>query len=291
MGSWLFTTYCTTVLLLIHFPILHHELAPHPLPQGLRFLDPGLHEEPVNTVYWRPDGLPLPPRDARKYVEESLRFGGQFASPAELAFFAKTRMEDFYSGSVHEIRSELTSRIKTESLPGKCDAARLKGQMLLLLNWAFEERLLELARLEERVHSGWEQFDTSLGIEPDEADIELPLWSKAKSSHFSDDLPWARLVPAFLSLLPEETLLFVGVEEVIQAWKEAGIKFQAVDSNENENFQCTFERGEQVPLLRSRIHGWKLAGLNGPEVDTSPGMDREWTIYGIAPDHTVLTTT
>lgn len=248
--------------MLLHFPHLHPECVPGgPLP-GVLFLDPGLETDPERDVAagrFLPAGLPLAPAEARRLLEDCIRFGEQFANPKEMAFFG---VQDAGSGrkeSVSVLESELRRRLgggsAEASVPDGAPAAR--AQFLLLLAWSLEERLLELRHLSLGVEQAWDRFGASLGVEeddgPDAAELRLDsliAHTRAPESAGAS-LPWPLLLEAVCAFLPEDAVLVVRDAEISTALAENGLAFVPADE----------ALGLPPGATLAEAEAWRAAGL------------------------------
>ncbi|WP_316900839.1 hypothetical protein [Pseudodesulfovibrio indicus] len=221
--------------MLLSFPYMHPELWSGDDLPGLTFFDPGLEDEPAGNSF-RPEGLPLDPATARSLINDCIRFGEQFKDPGEMAYFGAVTADDFYEGSSMSIQAQL-SRQFADGQGGKAEReereARSKAQFVLLLAWFFEERILELAGLEEGVRNSWDAMDETLGKDEEDSlgERETELGETFSHTGGASDgqevqLPWQRVIEALPAFLPEDAQLVCADPEIFEAWEEYGIEFK-----------------------------------------------------------------
>ncbi|NDV19791.1 hypothetical protein GO013_10200 [Pseudodesulfovibrio sp. JC047] len=220
--------------MLLSFPTLHPELWTGASLEGLCFFDPGLNED-ILTGAFRPDELPLDSKTATALINDCLRFGEQFKDPSEMAYFGAMTSDDFYEGSSMSIQKQLTRQFD-DGLGTKQEReakeARAKAQFILLLAWFFEERMIELAGLEQGIKANWKSMDQTLGLDDEDRINERVVNLGNVQSHTGgamDDqtlsFPWQRVIEALPAFLPEEAILVCSDQDVIEAWTELSIDF------------------------------------------------------------------
>lgn len=214
--------------MLVFFPTMHAELLPGGAPSGVLLLDPG-YEDAGPEGGLRPSGLPLDPATARALVRDSVRFGEQFQAPGDLAAYGLTEaLKEAGEGSASSIQAELARRMS--GLPGapQGDPVPAQAQMTLLLAWFYEERFLEMQRLEQGLAASWEAFGRGLGLEPEEegtgeAELDRALTGLTAPVVGRPQYPWRVLLEAAAFFLPEGALLITSEAEPASAWAEAGL--------------------------------------------------------------------
>lgn len=219
--------------MLLFFPHLHPEFSSGELPEGGLFFDPGYTDE-SDGPFFRPGNLPIEPRTARKIVQDCMNFGEQFKDPHQLAYFGAQGIDDHYSETSFSIQSELIDRLKHSSKEEEDDSAeRSKAQFQLLLAWFYEQRLIELQKIQGGVRESWDKFGQSLGVEAEDAREEKALNLDKTIANLNvpgmDDfvLPWKHVLAALVPFLPENAILAVYSPEAVEFWKESGVDFQA----------------------------------------------------------------
>jgi len=221
--------------MLFSFPNLHPELWSDKSVDGLAFLDPGLTEEPVEGGF-RPEGLPLDPKSATALINDCINFGEQFKDPSEMAYFGAQTADDFYEGSSMSIQAQLSERFtdvyESNEEVRKEKEAHSKAQFVLLLAWFFEERIIELKKLNQGVKDSWKSMDTTLGVDDEDRLDERVVDLGAAESHTggsSDEqtipFPWKRVIEALPMFLPEGAVLVCDDSDVLDTWQELGIEF------------------------------------------------------------------
>ena len=200
----------------------------------MKFFDPGLAAEPFEGGF-RPDGLPLDPKTATALINDCINFGQQFKDPAEMAWFGAQTADDFYEGSSMSIQAQLTrqfSDIQGAEEEREQNEARSKAQFILLLAWFLEERMMEVAGLEQGVKDSWKSMDQTLGVEDDDRLDGRVVTLGTAESHTggaSDGqavpFPWKRVAEALPGFIPADSILVCADPEIIAAWEERDIAF------------------------------------------------------------------
>lgn len=157
--------------MILLFPFLHREFVPG-LPESVTTFNPGL--DSAGQGAFSPAGLPLDPRAAKAYLAESVAFGESFATARDMAATLRLGGSPLDPESGGAIRSGLTggearARLEAER---KAEQTRVHAQAALLFAWAFEERLMELSRLDEVVGEGMDKLRRTLGLDEDDLDDE-----------------------------------------------------------------------------------------------------------------------
>jgi hypothetical protein len=206
----------------VYIPDLHRRLVKGDLPGWVRFLEPGL-ERVVPEESFQPPGLPLPPAQARRFLEESIRFGEQFKEPEEMRWFAVVPIEDFYSRTSMAIRSRLSQKGEGDGP----DPDLLRAQKTLLLQWFYEESRLDMQSLEEGIDHSLSSLEGILGIDEDE---HFPQATAGPGELIPEEtVERGPSLEAFLTLLPEGTPLFTVDRVLIDRVRERGADFDPVD--------------------------------------------------------------
>jgi len=269
----------------LHFPLMHPELLSEgrraALPEETRFLDPGLGVA-ASAQHVRSDCAPFDVRTARALLADTLRFGESQASPRDL--LAQSLVEQAGALSAESSRAVQDEVEKSllggdPSQPG-ADAqelARRQAQMLLLLAWNLEERLLDLRGVEDKLKSAWDRLDQSVAagaeVVDDEADQEALALGRELSGLTPPDasdmgMPWRKLLESFAVLMPGQILCTMETE-IGAALAEAGVPEASLDA---------------VPgaarVFRAQV--WKLMGLER-HPEGKPWLDALLTLGVIAP--------
>ena len=209
-------------LMMVHFPIMHPALVTAESPDSVRFFDPGIVtvKDPAHERYYRSPDLVYQDAQARQFLEDSLQFGGQFKHTGDMAYFQAAPTNDFFTGSMQDIKSELLS-------PGAKEARRktssvADAQLLLLLGFHLEERMMELETLGTRIDTSVRDFEKNLGLDKDDcAALHSVLPDVGSRSEFSTD--WRRLMLPFLRFMPEGGHIFLTDPVIIAEFIEQGL--------------------------------------------------------------------
>lgn len=242
--------------MLLSFPHMHPELFSTKL-DGVRFFDPGMAEE-GGEVYFKPEGLPMDKKIATALINDCINFGEQFKDPSEMAYFGAVTADDFYEGSSMSIQAQLTRQFE-DSQGGKEERelkeAASRAQFILLLAWFFEEKMIELASIEDGVKQSWKSIDKTLGVEDEDKLDERVLDLGNRESHtggVSDEqnvqLPWQRIIEALPGFVTDDTVLVCTDPEILTVWDDVGIEFLPAGEGLPE--------GAEVASLPA----WKFAG-------------------------------
>ncbi len=292
---------------LLCVPRLHAALAPAGLPAGTRFFDPGhaaLDAQPeVTARLWRPETLPLAPRDARRCLAQLLEFGQMHGDkPADMALHATLgTLEAEAAAAARGTRAEFadlerlvkrggfTPEPGTEAPVTPEETARfealVRAQMYLLLAWTMEERVVELLSLEANMARTWERMGEVLGVERGDAeavDAGLePFGPGAVAVTGELALPWRGVMESLLAFVPEGVSLVTGDAELLATWRDVGVTFRAiVDAGTAfpANLSSLAEVAEHCAFAEAP--GWLLAGRSG-SVATRPWLDRGFRVVAL----------
>ncbi|QGY41298.1 hypothetical protein GM415_14565 [Pseudodesulfovibrio cashew] len=243
--------------MLLSFPYMHPELVPGVKADGMRFFDPGLAETPGECSF-RPEGLPLDRKTAAALIRDCINFGEQFKDPAEMAYFGAVSADDFYEGSSMSIQNQLMQQFRDgqgEKEERQARENRARAQFILLLAWSFEEKMMELASIEQGVKNSWKSMDQTLGVDDEDRYEEKVLDLGNRLSHtggVSDEqrvpLPWQRIIEALPAFIPEDSVLVCVDKEIIAAWDDLEIAFG--------------EGGDDLPegAVVATLPAWQFAG-------------------------------
>jgi len=213
---------------IIHFPYMHEELIlPELRPAGL-FLNPGLMDD--RDPFFTSQHLVLDKGQSQYFLEQCRQFGEQFRKVSDVTHMGMAQVEDFYTGSTQSIQYELSTYGNQETSRDSRQQDFLQAQQYLLLNFALEERLLELSRIDADLNRSWSSFDASLGIEDDEERFQnmerQPISPEISTEH------WQELLKAYTAFMPSDGILLVHEESVCRELEEYGVYWesQAPDS-------------------------------------------------------------
>jgi len=272
--------------MIFHFPQMHPELLPAAaraaLPADARFLDPGVGK-PGSPDHVRPDLAPFDARTAKALLTDTLRFGESVSSPRDiLAQGLVEQANALNPESSRAVQAEVERSIlgavaPEQAAPDALENARRQAQMVLLLAWNLEDRLLDLRGAEAKIQTAWERLDKSVSAGEGESDDE----SDHESMHLgrelsgltlpmdaSTALPWRKLLESFAVLVPEAFWATTD-EEIGAALTDAGVPEAPLA--DMPGAACVF-----------RAQAWRLIGLDRlPEA--RPWLDAMVTLGVYAP--------
>lgn len=236
----------------LYFPHLHPDLLPDPerqaLPEGVRFLDPGL-ARPDSPAHVLPPAAPFDRRLAKAILADTLRFGESVADPRDIAVHGLMQQAQILSPeSGRLVLSEVERSISgAEGQSGPAAdpelEARRQAQTLLLLAWNLEERMLDLRQIDAGLRDSWTRLGQSVGSaeeaapagpsgaeeaeDGEEADgdalaVGAMLSGLGLPEAYAEALPWRRILEAFAVLAPGEPLLTADAA-IASALREAGV--------------------------------------------------------------------
>lgn len=247
--------------LIVYFPIMIRDLLPAAFQGCAHLLNPGLHGQAENRIL--PPGLPLDPAEAKAFLVQSIQFGEQFKNPSDMAYFGAEKINDFYSDTSLALRWQISTYGSKDSGQG-VDEERLRAQQMLILEYVFQERMVELHSINTSLGSVWKEFDSALGIENEDrefADLDrnsIPVTNSVTN--------WKKLVWAFTLLLPEEASLLIFDRHVAGELEEAGVVWEESASEEclemlppgAEAFSGTLRAGQKQAYLDMIKHDVNL---------------------------------
>lgn len=223
----------------LYFPLMHPELlsqkAREALHQEVCFLDPGLGA-PTEQKHVRPASAPFDQRTARALLADTLRFGEAQAHPRDI--LAQSLIEQAGALSPEsgravqaEVEKSLLGTPEVENSTAAIDAARRQAQLLLLLAWSLEERLLDLRGVEDRLKSAWARLDQSVAAGSEAVDEEVDPEALVLGRELSGlmppeasvlSMPWRKLLESFAVLMPGQALC-TAEAEIGLVLAEAGV--------------------------------------------------------------------
>ena len=269
--------------LMIHFPFMHPQLLPDCLPASIRLMDPGHVEQDGGTTdrYYRSKDLVYEDRFARKFLEDSLQFGAQFKHASDAAYFQAGHMEDFFSGSMQEIKSELLSPSSdgTQELKKKLTDA----QLLLLLGFYLEEQMLELGALQHKIDTTVRDFEENLGMtEEDQCGFGADFCAGKDGFPSPVPMDWQRLVVPFLWFVPDKAGLVISDPLILASMKEQGLEMAPVSRDVLDEVFPHWSPCVPVTCTKDGISTVRLGELAGVKI---PGQlkDKEVMLVGFDP--------
>ncbi|MFO7726937.1 MAG: hypothetical protein R6X11_01270 [Desulfonatronovibrio sp.] len=207
--------------LIVSFPIMIRDLLPAAFQGCALLLNPGLHEQTEN--HFLPRDLPLDPAGAKAFLSQSIQFGEQFKKPSDMAYFGAQKINDFYSDTSLALRWQI-STYGAKDTGQEVDEDLFRAQHMLILEYVFQERMVELNSINTSLGSAWKEFDSALGIEGEDrefADLDrnsIPVTSSVTN--------WKKLIWAFALLLPEEACLLVFDRHTAGELEDAGVVWE-----------------------------------------------------------------
>jgi len=242
--------------MLLSFPHMHPALFTADV-EGVRFFDPGMAGE-GDERFFRPDSLPMDQRTAKSLINDCINFGEQFKDPSEMAYFGAISADDFYEGSTMSIQAQLARQFddgKGSKEERERKEAASRAQFILLLAWFFEEKMIELASIEDGVKQSWKSMDQTIGVDDEDRLDERVLDLGNRESHtggVSDEqnikLPWARIIEALPAFVPQDTVYVCTDKEIIDAWDDMDITFAPAGEG--------MPKGAEVAVMPA----WQFAG-------------------------------
>lgn len=249
--------------LVLAFPWLHPELAGKNVPGEISFLSPA-GEDPRNRKGpWPghvPAHFPLEPADAAARVRDFIRLGHHLGQE-QLTHFKARGMEDFYSETSMDIRSQLTGGVPEREPETE---ARLKAQLVLVLGHELEKNLLDYVSLDNEYASGLKRMGEILGSDAEEEDLETLGPSLAtgtagpeQSPDFLPSVPWRIVLEAMLVSVPSAAF-YVQEPWILEEWKEMGLPLEPIAADRQPDW--ALGAGIEAGVLTAP--GWRLLGLD-----------------------------
>ncbi|MDQ7032626.1 MAG: hypothetical protein Q9M37_07945 [Desulfonauticus sp.] len=227
----------------IIFPYLHKEYLSSELKNKAKLLNIGLAVDDEN--FFTPENLPMSYKEVKSYLNFCLEFGSQFKHIKDMQTYFYTNNMGLDSEGIISLVSELALRLKEDNLNKDVvnkNQEALKYQMVLILFYAYEEKIKEIIELEHKVKVGLDKIKDILGIEEDEGfrkDLCLEFMAKY-------ELKLDQVLPAFdFYLSPKMNLLVTG-ENVFKELKDKGVQWQK--SAENFGFVGKIFKGSLTVL-------------------------------------------
>ena len=212
---------------MVHFPWLHPNLAQGTLPQGVVFLDPGVNMD-TDRPRWRPEDLPCPPAEVRALLLSYMEFGERFPRASDMQAYKAMGLDNFYTDSTMEIRSQLTGADRPE--PERADPRRL-SQVLLAMALYREEQFVAMREQEGRFEEAREGFAQVLGLDDEESFAELGVPDEAIFPRACAELPWRDLLPSFVCFLPSDACLYVSDADVARELASLDLTFSPCEGD------------------------------------------------------------
>ncbi|MCF8086095.1 MAG: hypothetical protein K9J48_04305 [Desulfohalobiaceae bacterium] len=263
----------------IYFPWMHPEGAPHAAGMGVSFLDPGLGGSRQAECLWVPEDLPLDRRQASRYVQEALSFGEQFQDYKDLEYVRAAGLNDFFSGTSSSLSDELERRLREHS--GERDnpeeERKRRGQMVLLLHWMWEDKLLEVQSGERKYREVMSELRENLGMEESENSDGYGSRDLSGGLAGQDPSRWSGLMPWFLLFLPADGILYIEDEAIQEELRENGMEPVPWSQLSGYEELGRFVRERGVNCEPSVCEGWRLALKDRPDPEM-PWLNREYAL-------------
>jgi len=239
----------------LYFPHLHPDLLSdserQALPDGVRFLDPGL-ARPDSPDHALPESAPFDRRLAKAILADTMRFGESVANPRDIAVHGLLQQVQALapeSGRLVQAEVERSMAGAAGQSGASADPqleARRQAQTLLLLAWNLEERMLDLRQIDAGLRESWARLGQSVAspeeadeadeagaasqsaaAEGEEADSDALAVGKTLSGlglpePDAEALPWRRILEAFAVLAPGEALVTADAD-IASALREAEV--------------------------------------------------------------------
>lgn len=221
------------------FPYMHPELLAEAvrtaLPDSLRFLDPGTGD-PRSTAHLLPEAAPFDRRTAKALLADTLRYGESVANPRDLLARSLAQQVQSQAGEGsglvrREVERSILDAVSGPAGDDPAQAALRQGQMLLLLAWNLEERMLELRSIDAGLRESWAQLGACVAKGDAEVDDEADHEALALGKELSGmrpleatqlAVPWRTLLEPFLLLAPGATLC-AALPEIAATLADAGV--------------------------------------------------------------------
>lgn len=285
----------TNDTLVVYAPRLHAALIPAGVPPGVLLFDPSGADAPAapaaagQRALWRPDNLPLPPKQAKTWLREMVAYGMQFESAGQLAAVAAAEAAQklqsvggLRPGELDDISRFASQTHKAEPTAQERLAAGLQqAQLALLLALSLEERSAELSGLDRDLSAQYARFGQALGLEEgDESGTPLAdaglsgLSSPLLTEEDAAALPCVESVAAMLAFLPEGAALYSEDPRLAAFWAEAGLDFAPLPEGDPLRKRLS---GQEAAVLAARATGRQLIGADRPLPD-KPWLERGFRV-------------
>ncbi|OGR40343.1 MAG: hypothetical protein A2051_07890 [Desulfovibrionales bacterium GWA2_65_9] len=245
----------------LYFPHLHPDLLAgserQALPEGVRFLDPGL-ARPDSADHVLPEGAPFDRRLAKAILADTMRFGESVANPRDIAVHGLLQqVQALAPESGRLVMAEVERSMAGAAGQSGASAdhlleARRQAQTLLLLAWNLEERMLDLRQIDQGLRDSWARLGQSVASaeetdEPNESNAAAPAAAPGQAAAedgeeadgdtlamgkmlsglslpeaYGETLPWRRILEAFAVLAPGQELVTADAD-IAQSLREAGV--------------------------------------------------------------------
>ncbi|SDN33141.1 hypothetical protein SAMN04488516_101423 [Desulfonauticus submarinus] len=226
---------------LIFFPYLHRDYVDAQIRDKGKFLNVGFEDDDEN--FFTPLNLPFSQKEVHSYLRFCLEFGSQFKNLRDMESYLLQEKFLFDPEGESSLKSELLSLSKDNIKDNKGKKDKLneavKYHMVLILFYAYEERIKEIIELEKEVEDKLEKMHTFLGVED----------SFKTKDFFSNfivkyEVKLDTLLPAFDYFLPKEFQLLVVAENVFNELTEMGVRWQSTQDSEELLGEMEVKKGK-----------------------------------------------
>ena len=247
--------------MMVHFPWMHPKLAQGPLPEGVVFFDPGVNMD-TDRPRWRPEDLPCAATEVRALLRSYMEFGERFPRASDMQAYKAVGLENFYTDSTMDIRSQLTGADLPE--PERVDPRRL-AQILLAMALYREEQFVAMREQEGRFEAARDGFAEVLGLDDEESFAELGVPDEVIFPRACAELPWKDLLPSFACFLPSDARLYVSDADVARELASLDLSFSPCEGS--ADLQCCRLDAESL----ERVCGSRL-DFSGPVTIVTPSL-------------------
>ncbi|KUJ96611.1 MAG: hypothetical protein PWR24_252 [Desulfonauticus sp.] len=221
MDKWLF------------FPYLHEEYIDPQLRERGKILNIGFLEP--KTQVFTPSNLYFSPKEARAYLNFCLEFGAQFKDIKDMKAYLLQQNSPLEPEGVLSIKSELLARDKSKENTKSLEENR-KYHMLLILYYAYEERIMEIINLEKSLDEKLASIRDIMGVE-EELNLSKKLFFNDLTGRY--ELKAELVFPAFKFFAPQAGFI-VSDESVFEELKSKGVEWRK-EKEENNYFAYSGE--------------------------------------------------
>lgn len=267
---------------LLYIPDLHPALLPRPLPDGLRFIKPGLDVADKTGIYLTPENLPFSPQEASAILRETLELGETMSRGGGLLLSnfgqrsdventrlrrEKRDLDRFAAGLVDAAHSEngpVASAHEAES-----PSELLKScQKVLLLAWQLGLDEMHILREERELERKNSLLRAAL------SDGEPLLEDDASVDAFEKrpDLPgvsWKTILEAAAALTSPDTAFFSFDQAVFEELADRGLSAPLSDelAGELSKLLPGLPAKELSGLMIVERPLWEILGYSAPKAE------------------------
>jgi len=232
------------------------------LPEGVLFCSPGLRETTGDLFYVSPK-LPMSAAEARGQLHELRSYATTFDRASDLtgAVLAEQAVDapsGFWAGEFADIDAfaetgEFSGKqpVEVRTAEGTEVSVLIAAQKTLLMAWDMEERVSELAALQEKFDTSSTKMSEILGItDEDELEDLTGIETKAElKGDIEEDLnvPWQAVASAIVELASEDTCFVAVKKELIELVKKCG-----------KDITPESVRGEEYGFDSASASDWRL---------------------------------